>query len=106
MEIDPSYQLGDFRLWASVRYFGKQYGNLTNSFAYNPWWENFAGVDYVMNRKVDFKLQIVNFLNQEGIKGALQGADQITDSSPYIGRTVVAQAIRPRTIEFTVNLKL
>jgi hypothetical protein len=55
---------------------------------------------------VEFKLQVVNFLDQSGIKGALQGADQITDSTPYIGRTIVAQAMRPRTIEFTAIFKL
>jgi len=106
MEIDPSYNLGDFRIWGSLRYFGKQYGNLTNAFYYAPWWENFAGVDYRLSRNVDFKLQVVNFLNQKGIKGTLQGADQITDASSYIGRTVNATAMRPRTVELTVNFKL
>ncbi len=106
MEIDPSYKLGDFRLWASLRYFGKQYGNLTNAFAYNPWWENFAGIDYRFSRKVDFKLQITNFLNEKGVKGTVVGAEQITDASSYIGRTVSAFPIRPRTVELTVNFKL
>ncbi|MFD2939126.1 hypothetical protein [Flavobacterium notoginsengisoli] len=106
MEIDPSYKLGSFRLWASLRYFGKQYGNLTNSFEYAPWWENFAGVDYRLSRNVDFKLQVVNFLDQKGINGSLQGADQIEDATSYIGRTVVAGGMRPRTIEFTVNFKI
>ena len=107
IELDPSYQLtNDLRLWVSLRYFGTQYGNLTNSFQYQPWWENFAGIDYRLSRNIDFKLQVVNFLNQSGIKGALQGADQILDSTPYIGRTIVSQAMRPRTIEFTANFKL
>ncbi len=107
IELDPSYQATpDLRVWLSLRYFGKQFGNLTNSFEYKPWVENFGGIDYRLSRKVDFKLQVVNFLNQSGIKGALQGADQITDSTPYIGRTIVAQAMRPRTIEFTAIFKL
>jgi hypothetical protein len=108
MEIDPSYQLGDFRIWASLRYFGKQYGNLSNSIYYKPWWENFAGVDYRLSRNCDMKLQVVNFLNQKGISGTLQGADQITSAMEpaYIGKIMNANAIRPRTIEFTVNLKL
>jgi hypothetical protein len=107
VELDPSYQITpDFRLWVSLRYFGKQYGNLTNSFEYKPWIENFGGIDYRLSRKVEFKLQVVNFLDQSGIKGALQGADQITDSTPFIGRTIVAQAMRPRTIEFTAIFKL
>jgi len=106
MEIDPSYTIGDFKIWCSLRYFGKQYGNLSNSFDYAPWWENFAGVDYNMSRNVNLKLQVVNFLDQKGIKGTLQGADQITNSDPFIGRTVLAGAIRPRTVELTATFKL
>lgn len=105
MEIDPSYFLmgGDMRLWFSLRYFGKQYGNMTNSIYYNGWWENFGGVDYHMNRNITLKLQVVNFLNQRGVSGSLVGADQITDASSYVGRKIVAQAIRPRTIELTAS---
>ena len=108
MEIDPSYKLGDFRIYVNLRYFGKQYGNLSNSFYYNSWWENFAGVEYRMSRNCDMKLQVVNFLNQTGVSGAMQGADQITAAQEpsYVGKPIVASGIRPRTIEFTVNLKL
>ena len=108
MEIDPSYKLGDFRIWGSLRYFGKQYGNLTNAIYYNPWWENFAGVDYRLSRNCDMKLQITNFLNQKGISGAMNGADQITPATEpnYIGKAITAGGIRPRTVELTVNFKL
>lgn len=108
MEIDPSYKLGDVKIWASLRYFGKQYGNLSNSIYYNSWVENFAGVDYRLSRNCNMKLQVVNFLNQKGISGTLQGADQITsDLEPsYIGKIMTANAIRPRTIEFTINFIL
>jgi hypothetical protein len=108
MEIDPSYTIGAFKVWASLRYFGKQYGNLSNSIYYKPWWENFAGVDYRLSRSCDMKLQVVNFLNQKGISGTLQGADQITSAMEpaYVGKIMTANAIRPRTIEFTLNLKL
>jgi len=107
MEIDPAYSFmkGSMRLWCSLRYFGKQYGNPTNAFFYNGWWENFGGLDYRLSRNVNFKLQVTNFLNQAGVRGALQGADQITDSKPYNGRIVVANGIRPRTLELTVNFK-
>lgn len=107
MEIDPSYTFKDgaVKLWFSLRYFGKQYGNPTNQFTYNGWWENFGGVDYRMSRNVSFKLQVVNFLNQEGVKGVMQGADQITDATPYEGRKIVANGIRPRTIELTATFK-
>ncbi|QIH35965.1 hypothetical protein [Sphingobacterium sp. DR205] len=108
MEFDPSYSFlkGAMKVWVSLRYFGKQYGNQTNSIYYKGWWENFGGLDYRLSRNIDFKLQVTNFLNQRGVKGALQGADQIIDPTPYIGRKLVAGAIRPRTIEFTANFKL
>lgn len=107
MEIDPSYTIknGAMRFWLSLRYFGKQYGNPTNAFEYNGWWENFGGIDYRLSRKVNLKLQVVNFLDQTGVKGTMQGADQITDATPFIGRKIVANGIRPRTIEFTVAFK-
>ena len=106
MEIDPSYSFDNgIRLWASLRYFGKQYGNPTNVFTYNGWWENFGGVDYRLSRNINLKFQVTNFLNQQGVKGKVQGADQITDVNPYVGRTIVAGGIRPRTFELTCQYK-
>lgn len=107
MEIDPSYTFmsGKMRGWFSLRYFGKQYGNPTNVFYYNARWENFCGLDYNVSRSLGLKLQITNFLDQSGVKGAIQGANQITDASPYTDRIVVANGIRPRTIELTANIK-
>ncbi|MFD2719632.1 hypothetical protein ACFST9_12965 [Hymenobacter monticola] len=107
MEIDPSYSFlqGKVRVWASVRYYSKQYPNLSNSFSYNAWFENFGGIDYRVNRNIDFKLQVTNFLDQKGVKGSILGADQIIDATPYVGRKIVASAIRPRTIELTANFK-
>lgn len=107
MEIDPSYSVlkGALRFWLSLRYFGRQYANPTNAFYYNSRWENFGGLDYRMSRNVSFKLQMTNFLNQKGVKGAIQGADQVIDATPYIGRKIVAGAIRPQTIELTANFK-
>ncbi|WP_026713719.1 TonB-dependent receptor [Flavobacterium daejeonense] len=105
LEFDPSYYMfkRDVRLWLSLRYFGPQAANPTNAFNYKGWIENFGGVDYHVNRSLDLKLQVVNFLGQSGVKGAIVGADQITDATPYIGRTVVAGGIRPRTIELTAK---
>lgn len=107
MEIDPSYSFMNrkMRAWVSLRYFGKQYGNPTNAFSYNAWWETFGGLDYRVNRNVNLKLQIVNFLNQRGAKGTVQGASQLKTDEAYINRTVIASAIRPRTFEFTVDIK-
>lgn len=107
IEIDPSYTFmgGKMRGWVSLRYFGKQYGNPTNAFYYNARWENFCGLDYNISRNLGLKLQVTNFLDQSGVKGAVQGANQITDATPYTDRIVVANGIRPRTIELTANIK-
>jgi hypothetical protein len=106
MEIDPSYSFNNgVRIWTSMRYFGKQYGNETNAFYYNGWWENFGGVDYRISRNVNLKFQVTNFLNQKGIKGKVQGAGQITDASSYVGRIISASGIRPRTLELTCQFK-
>ena len=109
MEIDPSYTFGKgkYKAWVSLRYFGKQYANETNAFTYNPWWENFGGFDYYVSRNLTFKLQVVNFLDQAGVKGKIEGAAQIQkeDIGDYIGKPIVASAIRPRTIELKVNYK-
>ncbi|MCW3807357.1 hypothetical protein [Plebeiibacterium marinum] len=110
MEIDPSYSFmkRKMKAWFSLRYFGKQYGNRTNAFEYNGWWENFGGLDYTMSRNVAIKLQVVNFLNQRGIKGEVQGAAQTTKeevAQNYVGHPIVASALRPRTFELTVNFK-
>ncbi|MBS2097491.1 TonB-dependent receptor [Carboxylicivirga linearis] len=107
LEIDPSYTMmkGKLKAWVSLRYFGKQYGNQTNAFSYNAWWENFGGLQYRMSRKVNLKFQVTNFLDQAGIRGSVQGAAQITSDQNYVNRKIVAGAIRPRTLEMSVDFK-
>ena len=105
MEIDPSYTIGKARLWISLRYFGKQYGNMTNAFYYNGWWENFGGVDVNFSRNFQLKFQVTNFLDQRGVKGEIRGADQVTNAKDYYGRILMAIGIRPRTFEVTANFK-
>lgn len=110
IEIDPSYSFMQrkLRAWFSLRYFGKQYGNRTNAFEYNGWWENFGGLDYTVSRSVKISLQVVNFLNQKGVKGEVQGAAQTTKQEVldnYVGHPIVANAIRPRTFELKVDFK-
>ena len=70
--------------------------------------KTFGGLDYTMSRNVAIKLQVVNFLNQRGIKGEVQGAAQTTKeevAQNYVGHPIVASALRPRTFELTVNFK-
>lgn len=107
IELDPSYYLFNrsVRLWASARYFGKQYGNKTNTVSYKGWWETFCGVDWTVNRNIDLKVQMCNILNYKGVTGSMIGADQITNESQMIGKYFVAEQIRPRAIEFTAAFK-
>ena len=107
MEIDPSYSFmnGAMRVWMSLRYYGKQYANATNAFYYNARWENFGGINYRVNRNLNLKFQVTNFLNQKGVRGAMQGGDQLTSDAGYINRVFVANGIRPRTFELSADIK-
>jgi hypothetical protein len=111
MEIDPSYTLKQLKLWASLRYFSKQFANLNNVLYFKGRWETFAGANYKLNKKYDLGLTVVNLLNQRGAKGSISGTELITDPSAYYGRKLVAASasgtyIRPLTIEFSLNINL
>lgn len=107
MEIDPSYTTTNqkFRAWASLRYFSKQYANLTNALFFKGWWETFAGVNYQFNKSVGGGLTVVNPLNQRGAKGTINGTELATDASPYYGQLLTSSYIRPFTVEASVNFK-
>jgi hypothetical protein len=107
MEIDPSYMMmkGQLKAWVSLRYYGKAFENPTNAFFWNPRWENFGGLDYMISKDITLKAKVINFLDEKGVKGAIVGADQITSDANYIGKTVVAGSILPRTFELSVNVK-
>lgn len=105
MEIDPSYTYKDFKVWASFRYFSKQYANLTNALYFAPRWETFGGVNYKINDHFDIGLTAVNFLNQTGAKGTINGAELITDASAYYDKLLVGSYIRPFTLEASLNFR-
>ncbi|MCC9138461.1 hypothetical protein ACFSKU_11025 [Pontibacter silvestris] len=105
MEIDPSYSYKNFKVWASFRYFSQQYANLTNALYFEPRWETFGGVNYKINEHFDAGLTAVNFLNQRGAKGTINGAELITDPTPYYGQLLVGSYIRPFTLEGSLNFK-
>ncbi|MCC9169071.1 hypothetical protein [Pontibacter harenae] len=105
MEIDPSYTYKNFKVWASFRYFSKQFANLTNVLYFQPRWETFGGVNYEFNEHFNAGLTAVNFLNQRGAKGTINGAELITDPSPYYGKLLVGSYIRPFTLEGSLNFK-
>ncbi len=103
MEIDPSYSFDKWRIWASFRYFSKQYANITNALYFAPRWENFGGINYQHNEHLSFGATVVNFLNQTGAKGTINGAELINDASLYYGRVMTGSYIRPFTVELSLN---
>ena len=106
IELDPSYTFSKFRIWASVRYQGKQYINRTNSLYFNGRWETFAGVSYNMNQHMSFAVNAVNLLGQKGASGSISGADLVTDTSAYENYVMAGSYIRPFAVEFSVNYRL
>ncbi len=106
LEIEPSYRFSKWRVWLSARYFSKQYINKTNSLYFNGRWETFGGVDFQLNKHINFAASIVNILNQKGASGTIPAADLITDPSLYKNYVMAGTFIRPFTFEFTTKLKL
>ncbi len=103
MEIDPSYSIDKWRFWASFRYFSKQYANLTNALYFAPRWETFGGVSYTVNKNINVGATVINFLNQRGASGTINGAELITDASPYYGKLLTGTYIMPLTGQLSVN---
>ena len=78
---------------------------LTNALFFAPRWETFGGVNYKINDHFDIGLTAVNFLNQTGAKGAISGAELITDASAYYDQLLVGSYIRPFTLEASLNFR-
>lgn len=105
IEIDPSYSWSKYKLWASVRYFSKEYANYPNSLTFAGRWETFAGFDYKYNKSINFSVNAINLLNQSGAQGNIAGSNTITDGSEYYDKPLTGTYIRPFTIEFKTNIR-
>ena len=105
MEIDPSYTFANNKLtvWASARYFSKQYASITNALFFKGWWETFGGVNCRMNKNVALDVKVVNLLNQRGVKNEIAGSELDTDESYYVGNYIVSSFIRPFTVEASLK---
>lgn len=103
MEIDPSYTFSKWKVWASFRYFSKQFANLTNVLYFAPRWETFGGANYTVNKNLNVGATVINFLNQRGASGTINGAELITDASPYYGKLLTGNYIMPLTFQLSVN---
>lgn len=104
IELDPSYSFNKFRLWASFRYQSKQYINKTNSLYFNGRWETFGGLDYSLNKHVNFSVNVINFLNEKGCSGSIGAADLLEDVSAYKNYLMAGSYIRPFTVEFSTRI--
>lgn len=104
VELDPNYTYDRFNIWASFRYYGKQYANVGNSVYFNGRWETLAGASYKASKMLTFNVNVVNFLNQRGAQGTIPGSELITDGSQYAGTIMAGNYIRPFTVEFGAKL--
>ena len=104
VELDPNYTYDRSNIWASFRYYGKQYANVGNSVYFNGRWETFAGASYKASKMLTFNVNVVNFLNQRGAQGTIPGSELITDGSQYAGTIMAGNYIRPFTVEFGAKL--
>lgn len=105
IEIDPSYSWSKFKIWASARYFSKEYANFPNSLTFAGRWETFAGFDYKYNKHVNFSINAVNLLNQSGAQGNIAGSNTMLDGADYYDKPLTGTYIRPFTIEFKTNVR-
>lgn len=108
IEIDPSYRFGKFRIWASARYYSKEFANYTNTLSFAGRWETFAGLNYKYDKNIDFSVSAVNLLNQSGAKGTISGTNTTTAEqavAKYHNKPVCGTYIRPFTLEFKAKIK-
>lgn len=106
-EIDPSYNITpDLRVWLSFRYFGKTYANLTNALYFNGRWETFGGVNWKVNRHLSLGATVVNFLNQKGASGTINGAELLSkeEADKFSNHYMSGTYLRPFTLEFSASL--
>lgn len=104
-EIDPSYTWDKIKVWASARYYSRQYVSRTNLAYFAGHWETFAGVDWKLVEQLKLSVNFVNVLFQNGSKGSIDVADTITDASILQGYVMSGSYIRPFTIDFLLTYR-
>ena len=105
LELDPSYSWKKVKVWASVRYYSRQYVSRTNLAYFNGHWETFAGVKWDIGKGIDLAVNIVNPLFDKGAKGSIDAVDTIDDPSLLQGLPVAGTYIRPFTVDMMVTYK-
>lgn len=107
VELDPSYNITpDLRVWLSFRYFGKTYANLTNALYFNGRWETFGGVNWKVNKHLSLGATVVNFLNQKGASGTINGAELLSkeEAGKFNNHYMSGNYLRPFTLEFSASI--
>jgi len=105
LEFDPSYTWKNVRVWASARYYSRQYVSRTNLAYFAGHWETFAGVDLNLMKQLKLSVNLVNVLAQNGAKGSIDVADTITDASLLNGYVMSGSYIRPFCIDFLLTYR-
>lgn len=105
LEIDPSYSWDRFRIWASARYYSRQYVSRTNLAYFAGHWETFAGLDWNVTDQIKLSVNMVNLLAQNGAKGSIDVADTITDASLLDNYVMSGSYIRPFTVDFMLTYR-
>lgn len=101
IEFDPSYSWKSFRVWASTRYYSRQYVSRTNLAYFKGHFETFAGAEYRIGNSSRINLNIVNVLMDQGAKGSIDIADTIEDASALQGLVMAGSYIRPFTVDLS-----
>lgn len=112
LEFDPSYKITNkLRTWVSFRYFSKTYANLSNALYFNGRWETFGGFNYEVNKYLTLNATVINFLNQTGATGSINGAELLTkeelanNPEKFQNVLMTGSYIRPLTFEISANIK-
>ena len=103
LELDPSFSIGNWRLWLSARYDSRQYASRTNLAYFRGHWETFGGIDWNCLKNLKVSLSFVNILCQSGSKGSIDVADTIDTASELVGYVMAGSYIRPFTADINLT---
>ncbi len=105
VEVDPSYKWKSYRVWASARYYSRQYASRTNLAYFNGRFETFGGFDWDCRKDCKISLSFVNILGQGGVKGSIDIADTIDDEAELAGYMMAGTFIRPFSVDLSVTYR-
>ncbi|OKZ12243.1 MAG: hypothetical protein BHV75_05335 [Bacteroides oleiciplenus] len=80
--------------------------NLTNALYFNGRWETFGGVNWKVNKHLSLGATVVNFLNQKGASGTINGAELLSkeEAGKFKDHYMSDNYLRQLTLEFSASL--